>query len=172
MIKRVLLIKVVFKLKRTNNDGFIGTIYQDTNGDIFFYMSDDLLGEFLGTSSNDPRLAVNLDLANATMEEPIIGKYLGSETNPGLNDVKVFRSSEMYLIRAEAYANQDKLISAAADMDILRTARSSVATPAYTTKQEAIQDIMSERRIELAFEGHRFFDLVRTGKAAQEINGF
>lgn len=154
--------EVVFKLKRTNNDGFIGTIFQDTNGDVFFYMSEDMLFQILDGSSSDPRFGVLIDLPNSTISEPRVGKYLGTEANPGLNDVKVFRTSEMYLIRAEAYANQDKLVSAAADMDVLRTARATSATTPYTTKQEAINDIMSERRIELAYEGHRFFDLKRS----------
>jgi hypothetical protein len=35
-----------------------------------------------------------------------------------------------------------------------------------------VQEIWNERRLELACEGHRFFDLVRTGQAATNINGF
>lgn len=34
------------------------------------------------------------------------------------------------------------------------------------------EDIYNERRLELVGEGHRFFDLVRTGRAATEIDGF
>ena len=34
------------------------------------------------------------------------------------------------------------------------------------------QEIWDERRLELAMEGHHFFDLVRTGEAASKISGF
>ena len=36
----------------------------------------------------------------------------------------------------------------------------------------SIEDIWNERRLELSCEGHRFFDLVRTGQASQYIEGF
>ena len=42
----------------------------------------------------------------------------------------------------------------------------------FTTAEKLIEDILKERRSELSCEGHRFFDLVRTGQAANEINGF
>jgi hypothetical protein len=41
-----------------------------------------------------------------------------------------------------------------------------------TSGSNLTNDIYKERRVELVGEGHRFFDLVRTGRAAQEINGF
>jgi hypothetical protein len=34
------------------------------------------------------------------------------------------------------------------------------------------QEIWDERMLEFAMEGHRFFDLVRTGQAASKISGF
>jgi hypothetical protein len=36
----------------------------------------------------------------------------------------------------------------------------------------SVEDIWNERRLELAMEGQRFFDLVRTGQAATAIDGF
>ena len=47
------------------------------------------------------------------------------------------------------------------------SSRASSSTGTILTKE-----IWNERRLELAMEGHRFFDLVRTGEAAAKISGF
>jgi hypothetical protein len=39
-----------------------------------------------------------------------------------------------------------------------------------TVDQLDIDRILHERRLELAFEGHRYFDLVRTDKAVEKIS--
>ena len=91
-------------------------------------------------------------------------KYRGKgAASDNLVNFKVFRTGEMYLIRAEAYANtagQDA--NASADLNTLKTARiSGWVNTAYTAAAltSAIED---ERRRELAGEGQRWFDLKRT----------
>ena len=44
--------------------------------------------------------------------------------------------------------------------------------PVSVSGNNLTQAIYKTRRLELVGEGHRFFDLVRTGRAAQEIDGF
>ena len=158
--------EVIFKLKRTTGDGAVGTIFQDTNGDIFFFMSDSMLNHVLdnSTGANDPRFGTMLDLPNSSFEEPVVGKYLGTDANPGLNDIKIFRGSELYLIRAEAYARSGQFEMAAADMTTLRAARGAAETTSYSSEEIALFDIIEiERRLELGYEGHRYFDMRRQG---------
>jgi len=81
----------------------------------------------------------------------------------GQDNVPLIRISEMYLIRAEASLNQTApdYTTARNDMDALRAARGLGATTAGNgTLAAAVQ---KERRLELCFEGHRFFDLKRLG---------
>ena len=92
-----------------------------------------------------------------------IGKYPINADTQAINDFKVMRISEAYLIRAEAYAKSGQLDLAAADVLAVRTARfvSAVAPVVYGNLLEAINGVIAERRLELAFEGHRYTDLKR-----------
>ncbi len=95
----------------------------------------------------------------------VIQKYQGSEGVPLMNDLKVFRSSEMLFIRAEAFADAGDLAGAAGLIKELRDARfgTDQPLPSYGSEAEAFGAILDERRIELAFEGHRYRDLKRIG---------
>jgi len=94
----------------------------------------------------------------------VVSKYLAKQpfiTKPdGIVDFKAFRTGEMYLIRAEAYARKGNDVSGLADVNALRTARG--AAVGVETGAALLQGIMDERRKELVVEGHRFFDLKRT----------
>ncbi len=75
--------------------------------------------------------------------------------------VRVIRLAEVYLIRAEARAKLGLNGPAAADLDIVATRADALWTPTVATDSELISLIIKERRKELAFEGHRLFDLTR-----------
>lgn len=98
------------------------------------------------------------------------------------NNFTIFRLGEMYLIRAEARAQQGKLtgsIGAIADINVLRTRAgiglaATAAPPLVTAGNQAqVLDLIEKERVyELAFEGHRWYDLVRTGRAQAVMSAF
>lgn len=81
----------------------------------------------------------------------------------GDDNVTLIRLAEMYLIRAEARARQNKLTEALADVNVIRK-RAGLADATATTEQALIDVIEKERRLEFAHEGHRWFDLRRYNK--------
>jgi hypothetical protein len=87
-------------------------------------------------------------------------KYQG--TRDTANNIKIFRSGELYLSRAEAYAEANNLVAALADLNIIRKrANPSSVNFVSSDKQVILNEILNERRRELAFEGHWFFDVAR-----------
>lgn len=157
--------EVLFKLSRPAGTGRVGTLFTDTNGDIFFNPSLSLFNEL---EAEDYRTEVIVDLENSENDitNLLVGKYLGNEANPFLNDIKLLRTSEQYLIRAEAHLRKQSpdLQAASSDMQTLKNARNdSEVTVDYSSVNDGLNDILRERRLELAFEGHRMFDLRRYG---------
>lgn len=76
----------------------------------------------------------------------------------------VFRLAELYLIRAEARAEQNNLAGAAADLNLVRSRAGLLPTTASDAASMMLA-IEKERRIELFAEwGHRWLDLKRTGR--------
>lgn len=76
------------------------------------------------------------------------------------------RLAEVYLIRAEARAQQGKLTgdnSAASDLNAIRI-RAGLTETTAATQPEMLAAIEKERVCELFYEGHRWYDLKRTGK--------
>ena len=76
-------------------------------------------------------------------------------------NVYVIRLADTYLMEAEALGGTGERAQA-----LLDAVRARVGLPSI---QVSLTAIYAERRLELAGEGHRFFDLVRTGRAAQAL---
>ena len=109
--------------------------------------------------------------ATRTNEQIVIDKYPGKTGSHTSNDVKVFRVSEMYFIKAECLARNSDFSGAALAIQQVRQARNYIVgavvpTPNYTNSTQALADILLERRKELSFEGHRYIDLKRFGADA------
>ena len=104
------------------------------------------------------------------LQWPLLVKYFGNMNFYNSNILhttmpKPFRLAEQYLIRAEAYAMNEKFALAGNDIGTLRAARyESYGSSVSMTKNTAMDIIEQERVKELYMEGFRLMDLKRWGK--------
>jgi len=186
--------EVGFKLKRTTaNSGTIsvltspfttsrmGSLFRGTSastsniGTVTWAPSDKIWNTF--DQVNDIRFSTYLKdeplLTAAGRRSRVIAKYAGggyAAANENVADAKVFRTGEMYLIRAEARAENGDLAGSLSDLNTLRAARINGYTPvAIASKDALITAILEERFKELAFEGHRFWDLRRRNLPVERL---
>lgn len=90
----------------------------------------------------------------------------------GYNNEYYLRLADIILLEAEAYAHKGELQKAAHLVNIIRhRAKLPNLTSAATASQEAMEDaVLKERRLELACEGERWYDLCRAGKVEEVMN--
>jgi hypothetical protein len=85
--------------------------------------------------------------------------------SPATDPAYIIRIAELYLIRSEARAQQNKLPESLTDLNAVRD-RAGLPVSTAISQADILLAIENERRLEFAFEPHRWFDLVRTGRVA------
>lgn len=109
------------------------------------------------TTVGDVRKAVNFSATPAGKTTKF------TRISTGDDNVVLFRLAEMYLIRAEARVRQNtpaKIAEGLLDLNEIRV-RAGLLPLVSTDGGDILTDILLQRRIELAHEGHRWFDLRR-----------
>jgi hypothetical protein len=92
----------------------------------------------------------------------LVPKSVSPEFNTSAQNFVVYRYADVLLKKAEALNEMEQPAQAAAPLNIVRQRAGLPAVSGLS--QEAMREkIIHERRMELAFEGHRWFDLIRVG---------
>ena len=99
---------------------------------------------------------------------PFINKYRTFTEGSNQNYI-FYRLADVLLLKAEALNELGDLAGAAALVNQIRT-RVSLPNTTAATQTDMRLAIEKERRMELAFEGHRWYDLKRTGRAIAVMN--
>jgi len=155
---------VLFKIKIQDADNVtIGVGYEQAgpSGVIPEYSVD--FAFFNLFTNNDVRKNAYIGQTNYNgFDFNYVKKYFGRPTGAANDlDAKVIRMGEVYLNRAEAYYNLTNPVSALADLNTLRSNRYNGFVAGAETGTALYDAIQLQRRLELAFEGARFFDIKR-----------
>ena len=159
----------------TANTGKLETILELYNGvsgsvtglaDLYYQAGN---GEMLATaelynlySATDYRKGLILKGIRKGNSQPglIVNKY-SNFLNADKDEIKVIRYAEIILTLAESYARTGNETGAKTYLNQLAKLRDPAFAVYTSTGQQLLDDILNERRKELAFEGLRFFDLAR-----------
>jgi hypothetical protein len=162
------------------------------DGSGYNYPTNSINGAFAtsSTSFTDARKPVTIGTYTGTTPY-YVNKFMSTVLvkNDAENDFPVIRFSDVLLMKAEATGYDG---SAGTSMGIINQIRTRAGAGTYTTgtftaafykypaastgainnATDFLNALLTERRLELAFENQRFFDLVRTGQAITVIRNY
>ncbi|MEZ5198980.1 MAG: RagB/SusD family nutrient uptake outer membrane protein [Bacteroidales bacterium] len=150
--------EIIFQIEFNTQD-------QNTLAYYFFPTSEEGRNEFTPSKSMDDAYETSDTVRkNASLaDQGHVHKYRDITT--GTDNVNILRLAEMYLIRAEAEAKLNGDLQAIKeDINAIRN-RAGLENTTAVSYGELMMAIEQERRVEFAFEGYRWFDLIRTGRA-------
>ncbi|WP_316794409.1 RagB/SusD family nutrient uptake outer membrane protein [Pedobacter frigoris] len=118
---------------------------------------------------NDPAVGGDRKLLSVKNSS---GQFIGGIYPTNTSAAYLIRTAEIYLIRAEARTlkTSPDLQGAIDDVNAVRLRANVPALPNTLTKEDILLVIENERRVEFALEPFRWFDIVRTGRAAAVFN--
>ena len=158
--------EMILVLDFTNNDQNSLSVSSDpTTSGQKFYVTDEFAALFAASAAEgDQRAEASISRVG---EINRVQKYFRSASND--DDVPLIRLAEMHLIRAEATARQSAAVAASVleDINVIRSRAGldPLAVADISSNEDALEEILLQRRLEFAFEGHRFSDLKRFGLA-------
>jgi hypothetical protein len=183
-------------IPRTKNTSLLTTLAVDnTSVGGWNTPSSDLIASY---EANDKRLDASIGIIEGTYDGSYIFTYSAAKSVVGYtpatgktgipyikkyvhaplpaatgssDDFPVYRYSEALLLLAEALNEQGRTAEALVPLNKVRT-RAGLAALTTTDAAQLKDAIWHERRVELAFENHRWEDLLRWGKALDVINAF
>jgi hypothetical protein len=133
----------------------------------------------LSASPPPPALTYSSDVRNKLFEWGVNAsghyvectKWLGKNGSANWDNTVVLRWPELYLNRAEARYHLSNEVGANADLTTLYTARIvGYVAGVPLAGQPLLDEILRQRMLEFAFEGHRFYDLKRYGITITKSN--
>jgi hypothetical protein len=117
-------------------------------------------------TSTDVRRALMIDGTRGGKNVKIINKYPN-----GINyTIKILRISEVYLVAAEAAYQSNNAAQALTYLNFVATRRDPAFLGYVSVGTQVLEDILTERRKELAFEGQRYWDLQRYNRDVVRVN--
>jgi hypothetical protein len=147
-------------------------IYSDGNSGWGEEYASSSLRSAMSAHPEDVRWSYIIPLSNGAggvqkkngIEVYYISKFSFQDGLPNLSSPIMFRIAEMYLIRAEAEAKTGATPAALDDVDMIRKNRgleASLYNKVLPAGKTALDVVLAEKRIEMAFEGHRTYDVFR-----------
>ncbi|MBC7934634.1 MAG: RagB/SusD family nutrient uptake outer membrane protein [Rhizobacter sp.] len=157
--------EVLFRTRLLNST-LLGGRFTAVGGTIFLSPSDKLYDAY---GVGDIRRDIFIGTIGANR---YVNKHFASSRGGRIVDIKAIRTSEIYLIRAEAYAKlaTPNLSAGAADLNAVREKRiTPYVAETFATSADLVAAVLQERFKELCFEASRIYDLKRNNLPVQRL---